>query len=69
MYMATNSTGRFIRFKTEELETFEKRFPWHGSLTQFLNQCLADFNEQYKDVPTPSAVATKAVANVIGRSY
>lgn len=63
------ATLKPIRFDTEQLAKFEKNFPWYGSLTQFVNQCLRDFNEQYEAIPTPTTIATKAVSNVIKRSY
>lgn len=65
--MAT--TQFLVRFDSEELEKFRKKYPWDGSLSKLCNQVLREFNELTQEVPSPSELTTQAVQNVVKRHY
>lgn len=58
-----------IRIPASKKQQFEDQYPWHGTLSQFLLQCLDEFLELQKGQPTPSKLTHDAVRNVVSKSY
>jgi hypothetical protein len=59
-----HSPTREIRFNKDNLQWFEENFPWRGSLSGFLNQCLEKYREEWGDIPPPAQVASKVVQSM-----
>lgn len=51
-----------VALPTEELETFQKRFPQHGSITWFFREAIIRFNELF-DVDPNEAIG-QAVSDI-----
>lgn len=58
---------REIGFDEDNLDWFDRNFPWHGSLSQFVNQCLRDFRQEWGDTPPPHEVAARVIRKSLQR--
>jgi hypothetical protein len=58
-----------LRFSEDQLREFEEMYPWHGSLNQFLRQCLDEMLALSKNQPTPNQLTRMTVLNVRAKSY
>lgn len=59
------SQERSVRFNTEDMEWFDKNFPWRGSISQFCQTALAEFREAWGDTPPPASVVQKVVRSLV----
>ena len=58
-----------IRIPRDQKRAFEDMYPWHGSLSQFLLQCITEFLEVSKEQKTPAQLTREAVTNVARTNY
>jgi hypothetical protein len=59
--MSNGTVLRSVRVDKDLADWFESRFPWRGSLPQFLNAALAQFKGEWGDRPTPDEVLKRAM--------
>ena len=62
-----STTERSVRLDSENLQWFDQTFPWRGSLSQFLNQVLAEYREAWGEHPAPHTVASSVVWDISRR--
>lgn len=58
-----------VRLPKSHVDRFKDLQPWHGTISNFMQQALAEFLKLSEGQKTPSDLTSEAVSNVVRRSY